>query len=130
MHRCPLEHKSMGARWQASSDQFQRPNVEFRAMPLVLGVKMRRVVVQEEHLDDDPIETAEFRHSGSGCLFQLPNDILLCNDPEALLHLHQHGLTSIAQLLRDLGQCCFGLHHRQRWPHDHAHLLVAHFGIF
>jgi hypothetical protein len=65
-------------------------------LTLVFGVKMRWVVVQEEHLDDDPIEAAEFRHWVRRHSLQLPDDILLGDDPKTLFHFHQYRLTSIA----------------------------------
>src|SRR5213593_1912432 len=62
MQRCPFGYESHGPCWQLARDDTQAVNGDPGFRVCVLSVEMRRRVIREVHLDDDPVEPAYLRH--------------------------------------------------------------------
>ena len=58
----PLDHESHRARWQPTGEDGQVADIDQSKGVAVLRMEVRRVVIVEEHLDDDVEETADLRH--------------------------------------------------------------------
>jgi len=62
MKCCPLNHESHHARRQAPGEDGQVADIDQGKVTAVLRMEVRRIVIVEEHLDDNAEEPADFRH--------------------------------------------------------------------
>ena len=62
MQRGPFQNQCQRPAAHVSGHDFQRIDVHLNLLPLIDRVKMRRRMVAVKHANDDPVETAEFRH--------------------------------------------------------------------
>ena len=58
----PLDYESHRARWQPTGEDGQVADIDQSKGAAVLRMEVRRVVIVEEHLDDDAEEPADLRH--------------------------------------------------------------------
>ncbi len=62
MESRPLNYESYRTRRQVAGEDGQVANIDQRKIAAVLGMEVRRIVIVEEHLDDDAEEPADLRH--------------------------------------------------------------------
>ncbi len=56
-------------------------NIDQRKVTAILSMKVWRVVIVEEHLDDDAEKTADLRHGWTGCVAQGKCLLVSCPSP-------------------------------------------------
>ena len=59
----PFDHEPHRARRQATGEDGQVADLDQSNFAAVLGMKMGRIVIVKEYLDDDSEETADLRHA-------------------------------------------------------------------
>ena len=62
VERRPFDHKPCDTGWQATREDREVVNINQRNVSAVFRVEMWRIVVIEEHLNDDAKESTDLRH--------------------------------------------------------------------